>query len=82
MGKPINTKLKFPTKDWIKKDLLNLTQQIPTSARFSYVYRGKQQTLDYMLVNQGFGPELKHIEFNSINRKFSDHAGLLAEFNW
>lgn len=82
MGKPDNTKQLYPAKDWINKDLLNLTQQIPVSERFSYVYMGVQQTLDYMLINQNFEPRLNQIKFNRIDRKFSDHAGLLAEFNW
>jgi endonuclease/exonuclease/phosphatase family metal-dependent hydrolase len=34
-----------------------------------------------MLVNQNFKAKLKHIRFEKINRAFSDHAGLLAEFN-
>ncbi len=82
LGKPDNLKLRYPTKDWIQKDLFNLTQHIPHSRRFSYIYKGKQQILDYMLVNQNFAADLKRIEFSDIDRKFSDHAGLLAEFNW
>lgn len=81
-GNPDNSKQRYPTKDLIRKDLLNLTEQMPQSRRFSYVYQGEQQTLDYMLVNQNFKPEIKTIAYSRIDREFSDHAGLLAEFSW
>ncbi len=82
MGKPDNSKAAYPTKDWIKRDLVDLTLQIPEPDRYSYIFRGKQQILDYMLVNQNFEPQIKRIRFSKIARKFSDHAGLLTEISW
>ena len=82
MGKPDNSKARYPTKDWIKRDLIDLTRQIPESDRHSYLFKGKHQILDYMLVNQGFEPRLKRILFSKIVRSFSDHAGLLTELSW
>ena len=82
LGNPDNSRQSYRTKDWIKKDLVDLTQQVPQSRRFSYVYKGEQQTLDYMLVNQNFKPEMKTITYSRIDRQLSDHAGLLAKFSW
>ena len=81
IGDPDNVDVRFPSLDWVKRDLVDLTRQISAADRFSYIYKGRKQILDYMLVNQNFGPKLKHIRFEKVNRSFSDHAGLLAEFN-
>jgi hypothetical protein len=35
-----------------------------------------------MFVNSAFEPELETIEFTRIDYQFSDHAGLIANFNW
>ena len=80
VGEPDNSDARFPAQDLVKHDLVDLTQEIPVSRRYSYIYKGRKQILDYMLVNQNFKPKLKHIRFEKINRSFSDHAGLLAEF--
>ncbi len=82
MGMPDNSKARYPTRDWIKRDLIDLTRQIPESERYSYIFRGERQILDYMLINQGFEHRLKRILFSKIDRNFSDHAGLLTELNW
>jgi hypothetical protein len=80
-GDPNNIDVRFPSDDLVKRDLIDLTRQIPVSRRYSYIYKGHKQILDYMLVSQTFRPKLKHIGFGKINRAFSDHAGLLAEFS-
>ena len=81
IGDPDNNDVRFPSLDLVKRDLVDLTRQIPAADRFSYIYKGRQQILDYILINQNFKPKLKHIRFEKVNRAFSDHAGLLAEFN-
>ncbi len=81
VGDPSNIDVRFPSDDLVKRDLVDLTRQTPAAERYSYIYKGHKQILDYMLVNQNFRPKLKHIRFEKINRDFSDHAGLLAEFN-
>ncbi len=81
-GKPVNQRVKYPARDWIADDLIDLTETIDQSRRFSYVYKQQKQILDYMLVNQRFKPKLRRIAFSQIDRKFSDHAGLLAKFAW
>ena len=82
VGNPDNSAVRYPTRDWIKRDLIDLTKQIPKPQRYSYVYQGQRQILDYMLANQNFAHQLKNIRFGRIDKSFSDHAGLLAEFNW
>jgi len=81
-GKPDNTKVKKPAKDLISNDLTDLTRQIPSQYRYSYIYKGNKQILDYMFVNSGFKPQLENIEFTRIEYRFSDHAGLIADFSW
>ena len=81
-GKPVNHRVKYPAKDWIEDDLIDLTKNIDQSRRFSYVFKQQKQILDYMLVNQHFKPKLQSIAFSKIDQKFSDHAGLLANFVW
>ena len=81
-GNPDNKRVKYPSKDWIQDDLIDLTQRIDKSKRYSYIYKNQKQILDYMLVNRRFQPQLQSISFNPIDRKISDHAGLIARFVW
>ena len=82
LGNPDNSNLQYPTPDLIERDLFNLTIKVPANQRFSYVYKGKKQVLDYALISQGFRPELKQIRYQQINRAISDHAALIIEFDW
>ena len=82
IGNPDNSNVRYPSKDWIVRDLVDLTRQVPVNQRYSYIYKGRKQILDYMLVNQAFEPRVKRIEFVRVRRSISDHSGLLAEFNW
>jgi len=81
-GKPDNSNTEKQAVDWIKKDLIDLTKNIPLANRYSYIYRKKKQILDYMLINSQFKPRLTHIAFSQINYDLSDHAGLLADMMW
>ena len=82
IGNPDNTGKVYAGRDMIKNDLSNLIEMIPRDRRFSYIYKGRKQVLDYMLASTNFSPKLKNISFGPVDRNFSDHAGLLAEFNW
>jgi endonuclease/exonuclease/phosphatase family metal-dependent hydrolase len=82
LGRPDNSSVRVPSKDWINDDLIDLTRQIPAALRYSYIYHDNRQILDYMFVNSAFGPRLKNIEFTRIEYRFSDHAGLIADFSW
>ena len=82
IGNPDNSGKVYAGRDVIKNDLSNLIEMIPRDRRFSYIYKGRKQVLDYMLASTNFSPKLKNISFAPLDRNFSDHAGLLAEFNW
>ncbi|MDH5356541.1 MAG: hypothetical protein OEY09_19015 [Gammaproteobacteria bacterium] len=82
LGNPDNSQVKYKAKDWVEKDLVDLTLRIKEVDRYSYTYKGQKQILDYLLVNQNFSPTLQRIKFSSVDQKFSDHAGLLAIFSW
>lgn len=81
-GYPETEKIKYPGRDLITEDLYDLTRVIPTQSRYSYIFRQKKQQLDYLFVNQILRPKMISIEFSRINYRFSDHAGLLARFDW
>ena len=82
LGKPNNSNTKIQAADWIQKDLVDLTKAIQAGKRYSYIYHNNKQILDYMLTNSQFKPELVNIAFSRINYSFSDHAALIAEFDW
>lgn len=81
-GKPDNGSVLWPGRDLVEPDLIDLSQLIARDDRYSYVYRRRKQQLDYMLTNQAFAADLEMIAFSEIDRRFSDHAGLLARFRW
>lgn len=81
-GNPDNRAARLPAKDLVDPDLVDLTLRIPASRRYSFVYRGRRQQLDYMFVNRDFDAGLQSIAFARIDRNLSDHAGLYARFVW
>ena len=81
-GDPDQDKPQLRSEDLINPDLIDLTRSIPKNKRYSFIFRSKKQQLDYLLVNSGSGLDLEAIRFGSIDYRLSDHAGLLAEFNW
>lgn len=81
-GNPDNGDGRRQASDLLDPDLVDLSQQIPLPKRYSYIFRKQKQQLDYMLVNQDFQPRLVAIRFGRIDYRFSDHAGLIARFDW
>jgi len=81
-GDPDQQKPQLRSRDLIDPDFIDLTRSIPENKRYSFIFRRKKQQLDYLLVNSDFGLDLESIRFGSIDYRLSDHAGLLAEFNW
>ena len=81
-GDPDNRGVSLRGRDLLNPDLLDLTLRIPAAERFSYVFRRRNQQLDYMFVNRAFDARLEYIGFAAIDRRISDHAGLLARFDW
>jgi len=70
----------YTAKDLVSRNLFDLSLQIPSERRFSYRYKNKQQTLDYILVSQNLVPSNQSIKITPINYKISDHAGIIAQF--
>ena len=81
-GNPDNRNSRLHGRDLVEPDLVDLSLRIPAELRYSYVFRRQNQQLDYMLVNRDFAAAVEYIGFGSIDRAFSDHAGLLARFDW
>ena len=81
-GAPDNRATRLAGRDLIEPDLIDLTARIPPDRRYSFVYRGRRQQLDYLLVNRDFTARLDTIAFARIDRRVSDHAGLYARFSW
>ena len=81
-GNPDNRATRLPGRDLLEPDLIDLTTRIPPTKRYSYIYRGKKQQLDYLFVTRSFAAELETIAFSPVDYRFSDHAGLFARFEW
>ena len=81
-GNPDNTKVHLKGRDLVQPNLVDLTRLIAPKKRYSFIFRRRKQQLDYMLVNQDFAADVEAIAFSKIDRRFSDHAGLLAWFSW
>lgn len=81
-GNPDNSQTGIKAKDLLEPDLVDLTRQIPQERRYSYIFRKNKQQLDYLMVSREFESSLKSIEFSRIDYRFSDHAGLIARFDW
>ena len=81
-GSPDNTRARLKSRDLLDPDLIDLTRQIPQPLRYSYIFRQNRQQLDYMFANQSLARRLDGISFGSIDYSFSDHAGLLARYQW
>ena len=81
-GSPDNTRARLMSRDLIDPDLIDLTRQIPQQQRYSYIFRQNRQQLDYMFASQHLASRLDGISFGLIDYSFSDHAGLLAWYQW
>ncbi len=82
LGQADNPDTRLQEEDLIKRDLLDLTQNIPVKYRYSYLYRGKKQQLDYLLTNRAKTLSVETIGFSRIDYKLSDHAALYARLRW
>jgi len=81
-GDPDNAAVRLAGRDLVEPDLVDLTRLVAEQKRYSFIFRRRKQQLDYMLVNQAFAAAVDAISFSRIDRRFSDHAGLLAWFRW
>jgi len=81
-GNPDNTTASLPGRDLVEPDLIDISALVTPTKRYSFIFRGNRQQLDYMFVNRSFDAEVKAIDFSRIDYRFSDHAGLLAWLEW
>ncbi|MGB5330466.1 MAG: hypothetical protein WBO58_19815 [Gammaproteobacteria bacterium] len=81
-GNPDNAAAGLHGRDLVDPDLVDISRLIRPAKRYSFIFRRKRQQLDYMFINQSFAAEVKAIDFSRIDYHFSDHAGLLAWFEW
>ncbi len=77
-GQPDQKRPKWKSKDYIQRDLIDLTQSIPKKSRYSYLYKTHKQQLDYLLIGDTANYRLEYINFEGIDFKISDHAALKA----
>jgi hypothetical protein len=82
LGHPDNRTARLPGRDLLEPDLVDITELIPSAKRYSFIFRHKKQQLDYMFVNASFAADVEDIAFSRIDYRFSDHAGLIAWFEW
>lgn len=81
IGNPDNKRPRWKSPDLIQQDLLDISQQVTPKQRYSYLYKGEQQQLDYILVSQNLQSHLRSIEFSELDFSFSDHAAIIARFD-
>jgi len=81
-GNPDNTTAALPGRDLVDPDLIDISALVTPTKRYSFIFGGNRQQLDYMFINRSFGAEVKAINFSRIDYRFSDHAGLLAWLEW
>jgi hypothetical protein len=82
LGRPDNLRARLKSADRLDPDLVDLTRRIPTQRRYSYIFHRHKRQLDYMFVSQALAGAVTDIDYGRIDFRFSDHAGLLARFDW
>lgn len=78
LGNPDQRRPKWKSPDLIERDLIDATLRLPPGERYSYIYKGKKQQLDYLLLSRNLENNIESINFSSIDYSFSDHAALKA----
>ena len=81
-GAPDNLRTRLDSPDLVARDLVDLTRRIPHKQRYSYIFRGKKQQLDYLLASQPLARGIRHIRYHRIDYALSDHGALYARFRW
>ena len=82
LGQQDNPVTRVKEIDLIDQDLVDLTLVVPGQYRYSYLFRGEKQQLDYLLGNQTLAAQIAEIRFSRIDYDLSDHAGLFAVLGW
>ena len=80
LGQPDQQRPRWRSVDLIDRDLIDISRKLPNAQRYSYIYKGNKQQLDYMLVSQVLASRVTAVGFSPIDYGFSDHAALKASF--
>ncbi len=80
-GSPARYNEQYTSTDLITRNLFDLSHKVSKSKRFSYRYKGKKQSLDYILISQNLVRNIDRVKFSPIHYKVSDHAGVMAQFS-
>ena len=62
--------------------ILDLSLSVPAADRWSYVFRGERQQLDYMMGSRGMSDDMVELRFlrGANVEGASDHSPLVADF--
>ena len=80
LGQPDQRRPRWQSPDLIDRDLIDISRELPLTQRYSYLYKGQKQQLDYILVSQNLAPGVTAVEFGALDYNVSDHAALRASF--
>jgi hypothetical protein len=80
-GNPNQHRPKWKSADLIDRDLYDATLQIPRFKRYSYLYKGQKQQLDYLLTSSNISHQVESIAFRRIDFSLTDHAALVADID-
>ena len=81
-GAPNDAATRLDSPDLVARDLVDLTRRIPRQRRYSYIYRGRKQQLDYLFASQAMARRTVQVRYDRIDYALSDHAALRASFHW
>ena len=79
IGNPDQKHPKWKSPDLIDDDLIDVSQRVKASSRYSYRFKKRKQLLDYLLVSKNLKSSVKSLTFSRIDYKFSDHGALKAQ---
>ena len=81
-GNPDNGGRRQTASDLLDPDLIDLSRLVSPSERYSYRFKNQPQLLDYLYATEALAKRARHVRYSDIDRSFSDHAGVVASFDW
>lgn len=74
LGDPKPSGTKFPSRDFIDRDLVRADLSVSSKDRVTYRYKGHKQQLDYVLLSQNLSLFKHSARFFPLDYELSDHA--------
>ena len=78
LGEPDQQRPRWKSQDLLEPDLIDISRRVPAARRYSYLYKGNKQQLDYILVSAQLKHRVSQVRFSNIDYAFSDHAAVQA----